>query len=342
MRSIINSFILFVLLSQCIYAQHTFSIVAVDTATGEVGTAGATCLTSADCGGCGGAVIIASIFPGLGALNSQATVCIPNVNGINGMRQIIEGAGAEEALTWLLNNDACQFGTVNNRQYGIAMINDQGEAETAAYTGSNALDFAGDRKGVNYAIQGNILIGDQVLEGMEQGFLNSNGNLAERLMAAMQGANIPGADSRCLVDGISSESAFIKVARPDDPINDLYLDLNVPSTIDFAEPIDSLQTLFDQWLTTSVKEIMHENHVRVWPNPTKHSLFLQIDPQISIDEISLQLFNADGMILKEQEVGTNKSSIDIIDLNVETGVLFYRLLKEGKVLMSNKILINKN
>ncbi|MEM1218596.1 MAG: secretion protein, partial [Bacteroidota bacterium] len=53
-------------LGSFLLAQHTFSIVAVDVATGEVGSAGATCLTSDDCGGCGGAVIISDLVPGRG------------------------------------------------------------------------------------------------------------------------------------------------------------------------------------------------------------------------------------------------------------------------------------
>jgi len=66
-------------LSQCLYAQHTFSIVAVDTITNEVGSAGATCLDSDNCTGCN-AIIISGLAPGRGAVNAQAQVCFPNIN----------------------------------------------------------------------------------------------------------------------------------------------------------------------------------------------------------------------------------------------------------------------
>jgi hypothetical protein len=66
-------------------------------------------------------------------------------------------------------------------------------------------------------------------------------------MAAMQGAKIPGADSRCLDDGISSLSAFIRVAKLTNDTDSLYLHLNVNSTPTGVDPIDTLQDLFDLW-----------------------------------------------------------------------------------------------
>ena len=67
---------------------------------------------------------------------------------------------------------------------------------------------------------------------MESRFLNTIGSLASKLMSAMQGANVPGADTRCLDEGISSLSSFIRVAKPEDN-NDLYLDINVNNNESF-------------------------------------------------------------------------------------------------------------
>ena len=63
----------------------------------------------------------------------------------------------------------------------------------------------------------------------------------------MQGANIPGADSRCLDNNTSSLSAFIRVAKPLDEEGDYYLDLNINNTSNGVEPIDLLQELYNQW-----------------------------------------------------------------------------------------------
>jgi uncharacterized Ntn-hydrolase superfamily protein len=246
MKHLISSLLLvLVLLPTFVSAQHTFSIVASDPMTGEVGSAGATCLSSSDCGGCGGAIIISGVLPGLGAANAQATVCIPNVNLNSIINRMSLGNDASSCLNTVLTFDGCQFGDTSNRQYGIVTLDSNSNLDVASFTGSNALNFAGHRTGPNYSIQGNILLGPQVLDSMEAGFNNTNGPLCEKLMAALQGANIAGADSRCLNDGVSSKSAFIRVARLNDTQNNFWLDLNVPEVAQGVEPIDSLQVLFD-------------------------------------------------------------------------------------------------
>ena len=72
-------------------------------------------------------------------------------------------------------------------------------------------------------------------------------------MAALQEAKFPGADTRCLDEGISTLSAFIRVAKPFDE-DEYYIDLNVNSVIPYytdngiwIDPIDTLQTLYDNW-----------------------------------------------------------------------------------------------
>lgn len=341
MNKLLPFFIFFCLTH--LHAQHTFSIVAVDPETGEVGTAGATCLTSEDCGGCGGAVIISQIFPGLGALNAQAQVCIPNTNGINGMRKMInDGFNAEEALEWLLQNDACQFGGVDDRQYGIAMLQEDNTPNTAAFTGNTTLSYANHIIGPNYTIQGNILIGSEVLEGMEAGFLGSDGNLAEKLMAAMQGANIPGADSRCLVDGISSKSAFIKVAQEDDAGNQLYLDLNVPRTANLAEPIDSLQTLFDAWfLTNSNQEVLFDSNILLFPNPARDKVQIKLEDIFLNANCEIQFYNEMGKLVYEQNLENNITVVELYEDVFASGLYIYKVHSDQQLLKTGKLIIYK-
>ena len=64
---------------------------------------------------------------------------------------------------------------------------------------------------------------------MENNFNLTNGTLSDKLMAALQGANISGADSRCLDNETSSLSAFIRVAKPLDDDDSFFLDLNIGS-----------------------------------------------------------------------------------------------------------------
>ena len=75
-------------------------------------------------------------------------------------------------------------------------------------TGENCMDYKGHIVGNRYSIQGNILLGEHILTQMESSFVNTEGALADKLMAAMQGANVAGADTRCMEDSISSLSSF--------------------------------------------------------------------------------------------------------------------------------------
>ncbi len=317
MKRIVST--LYVLLFSIIlvYAQHTFSIVAIDAETGEIGTAGATCLTSADCGGCGGAIIITNIVAGMGAMNSQAQICIPNINLNNGINLIEKGLGADEVLGAVLDNDACASGNVNDRQYGIATMGSSGEIDIAAYTGTTNASYANHITGSNYAIQGNILIGPQVLSGMEEGFLNTEGSLAEKLMGAMQGANIPGADSRCLADGISSRSSFLRVMPRDG--GEGRLDIVIPSTIDNVDPIDSLQTLFNErFVSTSVATFETNTVLKMAPNPANSYIDFQ-HIESDFENGTVYFYDSSGLLLQENSLALKR--VDIKEL--PEGVIFF-------------------
>ena len=235
-----------------IQAQHTFSIVAVDSATNFVGVAGATCLDSTTLLP-HGAQIIGGVIPGMGAMNAQASVCVPiNHNLENGLIQIAMGFNSQQTLDVLLANDMCSPDTAN-RQYGIATFDSLGVPNIAAFTGAGAMVYRNHKVGFEYSVQGNILTGSVVLDSMEAYYLNATGTLADRLMAALQGAKRPGADRRCFepdsVAGVSSHSAFIRVAAPGDISPNYTVDLYVVNQPDAYDPIDGLQIMYDVWKT---------------------------------------------------------------------------------------------
>ena len=64
----------------------------------------------------------------------------------------------------------------------------------------NCFDYKNHIIGDHYAIQGNILLGQSILDSMESRFLNTSGSLSEKLMASLQGAKVIGADTRCYDD----------------------------------------------------------------------------------------------------------------------------------------------
>jgi len=177
---------IFFLLSVCnFYSQHTFSIIAVDTLTGEIGSAGATCGDSVIWPGIPGAYIISDILPGVGAIHIQALWTASNQ--VNARVQMQKGGSPNQIISWLVAHDVQN--NPQSRQYGVVDYHD-GSSRSAAFTGSSCFDYKNHILGPNYAIQGNILLGQQILDSMEYYFLNTNGCLPEKLMAAMNGAKI--------------------------------------------------------------------------------------------------------------------------------------------------------
>jgi uncharacterized Ntn-hydrolase superfamily protein len=257
----------------------TFSIVAVDTITGEVGSAGGSCIA--------GSIIISDIHPGVGAIHTQSYYLPANQNYASSLMD--EGYSPDEIIQFLEENDVQNNPSI--RQYGVVDLfsgvnygmlyeyecneiegavwqgtpnsdelgqcSDPTISRSASFTGNNCSNWKGHINGINYAIQGNILLSEDILLGIEDGFLTANGSLDQKLMAALQGAKVPGADTRCLDEGISTLSAFIRVAKFNDN-NNYYMDLNINSVIPdynetgvWLEPIDLLQTLYDNWYEVS-------------------------------------------------------------------------------------------
>ena len=173
------------------HGQDTFSIVAVDSLTGEVGSAGASCVDLTNFPGFA-TDFLGELFPAVGAINTQAYYLEANQQTARNRMQ--QGDTPGELIEWLITHD------INNqpqfRQYGVAALVG-GSPQAAAYTGSATDNYKNHRTGPHYAIQGNILLGPAVLEDMETNFLQADGDLACKLMAALQGAKRVGADSRC-------------------------------------------------------------------------------------------------------------------------------------------------
>ena len=211
----------------------TFSIVAIDTLTGQVGSAGASCIQ--------GSIIISDIHPGIGAVHTQSYWNAINQDSASSLME--NGFSPQEIIDWLIDNDAQNDPTI--RQYGVVDLLDGGRS--AAFTGDNCSDFKGHKIGDTYAIQGNILLGQSILDSMEEAFLTQYGTFEERLMASLMAANVTGADTRCTPYGTPAISAFIRVASPDNLEDSLFLDINVNNAPLTLNPLDSLRSLYWDW-----------------------------------------------------------------------------------------------
>ncbi len=214
-------------------SQDTFSIVAVNPATGEVGSAGASCIA--------GSIIISDIHPGVGAIHTQFYWNQSNQDSASSLMDL--GYSPEEIIDWLIENDAQNNPSI--RQYGIIDLIDDGRS--AGFTGENCFDYKNHILGQTYAIQGNILLGQEILDSMEIAFTSTYGTLDEKLIAALLAANVPGADTRCLPYGTPALSAFIRMAKSEDENDSFFMDINVQSCPTNLSPIDSLFTLYWDW-----------------------------------------------------------------------------------------------
>ncbi len=211
----------------------TFSIVAVDTATGAIGGAGASCIDNAE--------IINDTIEGIGAVHTQAYWLSQNQENAHNL--LLQGLTPDSIIGWLVANDYA--GRPNYRQYGVVTL--AGSGSSAAHTGANCDIWRGHRIGPTYAIQGNILLGPEIVDSMETAYLTTNGPLEDKLMAALEAAKVPGADTRCLPSGKSAISAFIKVVRIGDG-GSPYLYEVVTTTSGSTDPIDVLREQYDAWL----------------------------------------------------------------------------------------------
>lgn len=285
--------------------QDTFSIVAVDSITGEVGSAGASCIGAPQIPqGCS---IISDVHPGVGVIHTQAYYISPNQNYARGLMD--QGLPPQQIIDSLVAHDAQNNPLI--RQYGVVDF-----TGAAAYTGSNCDDYKSHIVGSYYSIQGNTLLGQEILDSIQSRFLNTPGELACRLMAALQGAKVGGADNRCLDYGISSLSSFIRVAKPADTTGTLYLSLNVKSvpgsyTVD---PIDSLQTLFNAWggcPNVGVPEISRLHQFQITPDPASGFAILSSENAM----MRVEFYTMTGIkILDEKLSGEKKKEMDLLRL----------------------------
>jgi len=158
---------------------HTYSIVARDPATGELGVAVQSHWFSVG-------PLVPWVEAGVGAIATQSFVDPAYGNG--GLSLMRSGISAPAALEHLLAQDSSR----EVRQ--VAMIDAHGEV--AAYTGSKCIQSAGDHVGTNYSVQANLMLNDTVWPAMARAFEDSNGDLADRMLAALDAAQVAGGDIR--------------------------------------------------------------------------------------------------------------------------------------------------
>jgi uncharacterized Ntn-hydrolase superfamily protein len=266
-----------------IISQDTFSIVAVDSTSREVGSAGGSCLDLFSVG-ISDPGFLADLLPDTGAINTQSFYVAGNQT--NARKRMRMGDTPQEIIDWLAKQDV--QGNSTQRQYGIAGFTGM-HADAAGFTGVNCIDYknhiTGSVQGIHYAIQGNILLGQVVLDSMESRFRRATGDLACRLMAALQGAKLPGADTRCADNNTSTLFAFLKVAQPGDTYGNPSFSIGVRTHEgDGVEPVDTLQLIFDAMhncTTSGSQDVTDDITWTIFPNPTNSQIHIIASESIS-------------------------------------------------------------
>ncbi|MCX6165769.1 MAG: DUF1028 domain-containing protein [Ignavibacteriae bacterium] len=303
-------------------AQDTFSIVAIDPVTGQVGSAGASC--HPDC------TILTDVHPGWGVVHTQAAWLQANYDYAKSLMNL--HLSPQQILDSMIAHDAQNNPTT--RQYGIIDLINGGR--TAAYTGVNCSNWKGHIIGPTYTIQGNILLGSQIIDSRQARFNRMQGTLAQKLMAALQGAKVIGADTRC-APNTSSQSAFIRVANVGDTIGPMYLNLKVTNAVKppfGKDPIDSLQVLFNGWLTGvyGYSEVIPDKIIlfQNYPNPFNPSTNFKFSLNTNTF-VTLKVYNLLGeeiaaIINSDLKAGTYDMKWEPNGL--ASGIYYYRLNTE--------------
>lgn len=199
----------------------TFSIVAYDPATGEIGVAVQSKFFAVG-------TVVPWAKAGVGAIATQAFA--NTTYGPNGLAMLETGMTPQQVMDSLTGSDDRRA----RRQAGI--IDARGSA--ASFTGDSCLAWAGGKTGKYYACQGNILTGKEVVDAMAAGFENSKGELAARLLDAMEAGQRQGGDSR----GMQSMALLVvKEQGGYAGYSDRYIDLRVD---DAKDPFVEMRRLF--------------------------------------------------------------------------------------------------
>jgi uncharacterized Ntn-hydrolase superfamily protein len=217
---------------------HTYSIVAYDSATGDLGIA------------------VQSKFPNVGGLvpwarsgvGAVATQSLSNTDyGEKGLDLLAQGATAPEAMRIVMRGDT------RPAQRQVGMVDARGNS--ASWTGDSTFDWAGGRTGGradgrlggkgqlitgrDYAAQANIMVSDATVRNMAETFERTRGSLADRLLAALVAGQAGGGDKRGM------QSAALLVVRAGAGYlgaTDRYIDIRV---YDAPDPIRELQRLYE-------------------------------------------------------------------------------------------------
>lgn len=262
----------------------TWSVVAVDAKTGQVIIASATCVRQAgfpqrkpnpardlmD--------VQAVVVPGFGVAACQAGVDNTRQNQMLVYNELKKGTPPAQVIEMLKTDP-----TIERRQFGIVAIPNGGTINErnnrAGFNGSgnsqSSLFFGGRVGDIYYQVQGNTLLGYQVVHAAALAFTRATGTMADRVMAAMEAADVNGGDHRCNCgnnpldfvpcDNKTAHVAYITIANKDDEPGITHNDGKYYAYISVTDnntkkgesgnPVRTLRLRYDAWKKAGSKRM---------------------------------------------------------------------------------------
>ena len=199
---------------------NTYSIVARDSLTGDMGVAVQSHWFSVG-------PVVPWARAGVGAVATQSLVLVSY--GPLGLDLMEEGMSAPEALGKLVEED------VHSAVRQVAMVDVDGNV--AAHTGDSCIAFASHHTGKGYSVQANMMLADTVVPAMARAYETAQGDLAERMLAALAAAQQAGGDIR---GRQSAAILIVRAAATEEPWSDVVMDLRVE---DNPQPVEELMRL---------------------------------------------------------------------------------------------------
>ena len=245
----------------------TWSIIAVDVRTGRIVIASATCVPQASLRGFparGLMDIQAIVVPGLGVAAAQAGVDRTRENQTLIYGELKAGTPPRLILEMLRDDP-----DVQRRQFGIVDMQGRSVGYSGSRNSAAALSSQGHVPGteIYYSVQGNILASDAVVQQAAAALEQVDGDILDRVMAAMEAADAAGGDRRCTCEteplpdapceGKNAHVAYILAADADDEEGESFNDGDYHLFIDVtdenigadenANPVITLRLRYDAW-----------------------------------------------------------------------------------------------
>lgn len=266
-KAILFALLAFALAARPAPVEATWSIIAVDTSTGLVVIASATCVTAEGLRSRGGLMSIqAVVVPGIGVAAAQAGVDSSRQNQMLIFEQMRAGTDPDQIIE-MLSEDP----NFERRQFGIVDL----QGRMAGFSGSRngyaslAVQTEVADENIYFAVQGNILENHDVVLDAVEAMLADGGTVVDRVMAGMEAAAEAGGDARCSCRSQpvpeteagclhrTAHVAYIAAALPEDPIGEghsdgeysLFIDVDDENTsaTESASPVATLRIRYDAW-----------------------------------------------------------------------------------------------